>query len=166
MKINTCPLRDAYMFKNKCNISTCKYFTENTARRCLSLDIRFAASDKVSDSELRLYKFPAISPQKIAQLRKMAVIRAENVVRLYVLVGKIEHEQKVWEYVPCPILDTILDRKPLRIRKLGFEPWMLYYLFNREYVVKHAGIEPHELLWMKEYEYQTVAQIIRSSTDE
>lgn len=166
MKKNTCPLREEYIFKEKCTIHTCKYYSSTTNRNCLALDVRFAASDKVSDAELRLYKFPELTPQKISQLRKLSVARSENVVRLYVLVQAIEKEVCKWKYEPTPILDTILARKPLRIRKLGFEPWMLYYLFDREYVVSRVGVEPHELLWMRESEYQTIANVIRSSTDE
>lgn len=161
---HTCPLRESYMFKDKCTISSCKFYTEQTARNCLSLDVRFSASDKISDAELKLYKFPELSPQKIAQLRKSTVERTENIVRLYLLIQKIEHEPRTWDYVPSPIMDTVIARKPLRIKKLGFEPWMLYYLCDREYVIKHVGVEPHALLWMKESEYQTFVNIVRSST--
>lgn len=163
MKAHTCPLRDEYMFKEKCSINTCKYHTDKTARRCLSLDVKFAASDKVSDAELKLYKFPDLTPQKIAQLRKLSVGRAENIVRLYVLIQKIEQESHVWKYEPSPILDTVIARRPLRIKMLGFESWMLYYLCDREYVVKHVGVEPHELLWMKESEFQHIAYLVRSN---
>lgn len=167
MKAHTCPLREQYMFKTHCTINTCKFYSDSTERKCLSLDVRFAALDKVSDAELKLYKFPDLSPQKIAQLRKTSVGRAENVVRLYVLIQKIEQEPRTsWQYEPSPIIDTFLARRPLRIKKLGFEPWMLPYLCNREYVVKHAGAEPHEILWMTESEFLSIANIIRSQLDE
>lgn len=161
---NTCPLRESYMFKDKCTIASCKFYTEKTERNCMSLDVRFAASDKISDAELKLYKFPELSTQKIAQLRKATAERAENIVRLYILIQQIEKEPRTWTYEPSPILDTVIARKPLRIKKLGFEPWMLYYLCDREYVIKHAGVEPHGLLWMRESEFQTIVNIVRSST--
>jgi hypothetical protein len=162
-KIHTCPLREQYMFSTHCTITTCKYHSSQTQRRCLSLDVRFAASDKVSDSELKLYKFPELSMQKIAQLRKTTVARVENIVRLYALIQKIEHEPRTaWKYEPSPIIDTFLARRPLTNKRLGFEPWMLPYLCDRDYVVKHAGVEPHELLWMKESEFHSIANLIRS----
>lgn len=163
---NVCPQRSEYCFKEQCSITSCKYFSEQTERRCLALDVRFSSGEKTTDAELKMYKFPDLSSQKIAALRKNAVGRAENIIRLYVLIQRIELERRVWQYVPSPILDTILARKPLRITKLGFEPWMLFYLCDRNYVVKHTGVEPHELLWMKEVEYQTLANIIRSSNHE
>ncbi len=163
MKAHTCPLREEYMFKTTCTIETCKYYTEHTARKCLSLDVRFAASDKVSDAELKLYKFPHLSSQKLAQIRKLSLSRAENIVRLYVLIQQIDQEQRTsWVYEPSPILDTFIARRPLCTAKLGFETWMLPFICDREYVTKHVGVEPHELLWMKESEFQTIANLVRS----
>lgn len=164
MQKNTCPLRDQYHFKQHCTIKTCKFYTESTKHHCLGLDIRFSAGDKVTDAELKLHKFPELSLQKIAQVRKAAIARTENILKLYGLLLRIENEPQDWQYEPSPIIDTFLMRKPLRIKKLGFEPWMLYYLCDREYVLKHTGIEPHVLLWISESEYLTIVNIVRSTT--
>ncbi len=170
-KIKQCPLEDSYRFRTHCVIKSCKNYSEFTKNKCLGLDTKFAADDKpITDAELLHYKFSDLvdSIREVTNIRKRAVNRARLVVILYKIVthiGEVEKPERGFAYTEGehPIIDRLLDRKPLRIKMLEFKPWMLKFLFDEIYVEKIVGdkFKVRQMLDLKTKEYSNIVSIVK-----
>lgn len=161
-----CPLEDSYRFRKQCAIKTCKNFSPFTPSRCLGLDTKFASDDKtISDGELLHYKFndKEFSIKEVAQIRKKSVEKVKLILSLYRLINHIrEHENPFdsFHYEPgsSEIIDTVLKLKPLRIKLLGFKPWMFKYILDEKYVESVTGpkFKVRSALGLKTKEYSNL----------
>lgn len=142
-----CPLKSFYCFEGKCPLKTCQNNTPVTERGCLSLD-RKERHDKITDTELLYYK---IKPNKeefasksldskfASYIRKRYIASAKGIMTLYLYVQFCKATQKPnknFKYVPGsnPVFDDVINSAPLNIKLLGFETWMLYYLYNPKFL--------------------------------
>ena len=58
MDINQCTLVDWYRFKGRCEVKTCKFFTDKLNSGCLAIERKDTYGKKLlTDRELRYYKF-------------------------------------------------------------------------------------------------------------
>lgn len=147
MEVKTCPLYSGYKFKTKCCINTCKFHTTRTRNNCLGMDITFSAEDKpFSDPELLHYKFPEqeLTVKDVSKIRKKAVDRVKHLILLQHIIGVLAETKSPkdgFNYVPgkSTLIDNLLTSKPLCLKKLHFEPWMLTLLFDDALTTSIAG---------------------------
>lgn len=155
----TCPLKQEYRFKTVCRIRTCKNFSPFTPNRCLGMDIRFSADDKpISDAELLMYKFgdKEMSVRDVSRIRKRSVERLKGTIMLQRLVGIFSEQHNKEEGLDYEegrslLVDEVLGNKPLSIPAVGFQPWMLKLLIDKELTSKLIGpkFKLQDALWMK-----------------
>ena len=167
-----CPLNDDYRFLTQCTIKSCKNFSPFTVNRCLGLDVKFAGDDKpVSDIELLHYKFndKEVSIKDVSYIRKKSVDNVKHILTLHKLISHIaEHETPIsgveYDIGVSPAIDNILNSKPLRIKLLGFKPWMLKFVFDDKYVESVIGnkFKTRHLLGLKTKEYSNIVNIIKT----
>lgn len=142
-----CPLKSFYCFEGKCPVKTCQNNTPVTERGCLSLD-RKERHDKITDTELLYYK---IKPNKeefasksldskfASYIRKRYISSAKGIMTLYLYVQFCKATQKPSKHFNYTlgtndVIDEVLTSAPLNIKLLGFETWMLYYLYNPKFL--------------------------------
>lgn len=166
-----CPLNENYRFRTKCTIRSCKNYSSFTETRCLGLDVKFASDDKtITDVELLHYKFDdrEVSLKDVSNVRKKAVERVKNVLALYRLVSYIADKEDFtegtnYQYGVSPNIDDLLRSKPLRIKLLGFQPWMLKFIFDEKYVKEVVGpkFKIQQVLGLKTKEYSSIVSSVK-----
>jgi len=171
IKIKQCPLNENYLFKTRCRINTCKFFSPTTANRCLGMDIVFSAEDKpVSDAELLYYKFHdrEMTVKDVARVRKKAIDRVKSLIILHRLIQTISEKCEVdqgMSYVPgrSKIVDRVLSAEPLSYPMLDFHPWMLCYLFDEKFITTHVGhkFKLKEALKLKTKDFSAFAKDVK-----
>lgn len=168
--VKQCPLQPDYKFRTQCRIRTCRNFTPCTESRCLALDTRFSSDDKtVSDGELLRYKFgdKEMSVKDVTKIRKRAVDSVMSSLSLYRLISAImerHSREEGFAYVPgqSEIVDRVVTSKPLRIKLLRFEPWMLKFLLDTDFVsgVLETKFKVKDALRLKPAEYTELLNAI------
>lgn len=166
-----CPLYEDYRFRTNCTISSCKNYSPFTPSRCLGIDTKFSSDDKtITDVELLHYKFnnKEISIKEVTAFRKRAVDRVKSVLVLYRLVSHISEKEDFsegtkYQYGKYPIIDELVQNKPLRVKVLGFQPWMLKFIFDEKYVSKVVGpkFKVRQALGLKNKEYISIQEALK-----
>lgn len=169
--VKQCPLNEEYLFKTRCRVKTCKYYSPTTPNRCLGMDIRFSAEDSpVSDAELLRYKFPKeeLTVKDITRIRKKLVERVKSFIALPFLIRKISEtysESDGLKYVKGKSyeVDAVLASPPLSLPVLGFEPWMLPFLLDEKFVAETIGpkFKLQDALKLKTREYTHFVKCVR-----
>jgi hypothetical protein len=134
MKINTCPIVHWYKFK-KCDINTCKNYTQETHSHCLELDRRKPDGTKMySDAELNLYKFKErkISTRLVQMYRKEAIDKVKAILVLQKYIVWLDGHFKERRKFKHEELRNIERKYPLKIRRLGWRNWMWEYALNQD----------------------------------
>lgn len=160
-QVNDCPLVEWFTFKGKCPIRTCKNHTERLSTGCLGIEYKFSSGDKViTDSELLIYKFPGqkMTSRSVSSLRKKTLNQVKYCMVLNEFIQYLEEvvqeQNKNFIYIKGTnkYIDKVLEKSPLRFKRLGYKQWMLPYLADLEYwkdfvakvgvdeKIKHANI--------------------------
>ena len=171
-EIKECPLFPEYLFKTKCTIKTCKYFSPAVELRCLVLSNSVDISNKsISDGELLEFKFfdTEMSEKEVSGIRKKSVEKVKNVIRLYNLFSYLRENYEAKEditYEEGDIVSKILERKPLSIDKLDFELWMFRYLIDDEFINKICGpkFKIKDALLMNKKEYASLVDHVTAQS--
>jgi len=171
IKIKQCPLNENYLFKTRCRINTCKFFSPTTVNRCLGMDIVFSAEDKpISDAELLYYKFHdrEMTVKDVARLRKKAVDRVKGLIILHRLIHTISEKcnaDQGMQYLPgrSKTVDRVLSSEPLSYPMLNFQPWMLGYLFDDQFITANVGnkFKLKEALKLKTKDFSAFAKDVK-----
>lgn len=148
MSTSVCPYQKTFEFSGKCCITTCQFNNNKTKRSCLALDLSPNAGTKADGAvtDLFLLNFKILPDvknfeaknynEKFAEYaRKKAVTASKSNMTLYLYCSWIKQNLEpspTFEYVPNPLLDTILNTFPLNQPELKFEPWMIYYAANEK----------------------------------
>lgn len=126
--MNTCIYVEWYKFK-VCEIKTCKNHSNITPTRCMAIDRRQPSGNKViSDAELHYYKFePSVSTRLVSYQRKTCVERVKKILVLYEFIQYLNKNHKGIQY-EHKRFTYLQNRYPLKVKKLGFKPWMWEFM--------------------------------------
>jgi len=155
-----CPLSH-YAFKTKCRVTTCKYYTEQTQRRCMALDAVFASTKGdqeqgkkkkkkdqpkgLTDVELRLLKLPHLTKRDVLIARKASCERVWAVVALYHAALEAASYQSDDFAEETPITRKIAAHPLFQDPELKLEPWMIPMLLDKEHMSKYGSPKIHLL---------------------
>ncbi len=168
MSVKDCPLHDGYRFKTCCEITSCKFYTERTKHKCMSLDTVFAASEKgITDAELSFLKFPEVDKKAVYAIRKHAQDRVYGVILLYHAAQKCKELHKPdegYHYVrgESAIVDKVVESNVWNIPILRMEHWMLRFIFDKEFMQQVSTTDPklHILFDLKPKELDEIRNIV------
>src|SRR5690606_11198363 len=161
-----CPLNSDYVFISKCRITTCKYYTEKTANRCIGLDNVFAATDKgITMAELTHLKMSNVPKKEIAPLCKQAHerVRAALVLDEAIQSCKNSYKQEdgfyfhvepsVFEYEYTGADASVVKVCESQIStELGLEPWMLRFVLDVRFCAALENVKLNTLFDLTEKE--------------
>jgi hypothetical protein len=138
--MNQCQYVDWYKFNKRCVISTCKFHSTQVDTCCMAISRAAPGGNKsISDQELRYYKFMGeMTTRGVAVRRKKAIKRTKALIAFHRFVEHIrETYEPIVDYAGGDeVLDLALRGYPFKFKRIGFDPWMLTYLFD-PVVYKH-----------------------------
>ena len=173
--IKQCPLEQTYLFKTVCTVTSCKYHSPVVDDKCLILANVVNAEEKsITDTELLRYKFSdtELSEKEVSNIRKKAVDRVKNIVQLYNLISFIRENYSKKEGPTYDeensLISELLNRKPLSITRLGFEPWMFTYFVDEKLVSNVCGprFKIKTALFLKQKEYVDLINLVTTTVGE
>ena len=157
-QVQTCVYIPTFKFK-KCEIRSCKNWSEVTKTSCLAIDRAQPIGNKViSDAEIHLFKFnnAGITGRMVAAKRKRAVTRVKSVLTLHAYIAWIREKFKpeANKFYRGKYVERAELEYPLKISKLGFKNWMWPHIVDintyKQFLGKKEGdcteIELHQLL--------------------
>lgn len=154
---NKCMYVEWYKF-NRCDIRTCKNYSDVTPTRCLGIDrVQPSGTKIISDAELHMYKFSSdkVSTRLVSLKRKKAMNRIKVILVLNEYLNFIRTTHKPENRVYQNEYTTRLEKQfPLKVKRLKFESWMWPHLVDVNNFKKFSlgldgeskEIELHELL--------------------
>lgn len=139
----TCPLEAKYCFIKSCSISTCMYYTKETANKCMLLAARtsfmLADTHKISDAELLRWKGKSLDIQDIQEIKNIrhkACRDAQAILILDRYLRFVESKKpfcRIARKRQISMAAHVLENHfPFFISDLFFKPWMGVYLFSEE----------------------------------
>lgn len=121
-----CPHFDNYPV-NRCCLTNCKYYTEETSHRCMYIDTKLTNTDKgITDAELHLYKLKDLDRKEVAAIRRTCVERIRVAVALAAAMEKCCLMDREVFTEESDKNDRILNH-PIA-KEMGIQPYMLYYI--------------------------------------
>lgn len=156
MNCKQCPLFDGYRFKTKCQVDTCKYYTERTKSKCMGLDTVFSATEKgVTDAELRFLKIPEQTKREAFVLRRDAQEKVQVILALHqaALICREEMDSDVFP-METPVTTKIMQHPLFKDPDIGLEVWMLTYLLDAKFMKRVGNPKIHILFNVSEKELE------------
>ena len=164
MPCNNCPLCDDYSFKTKCRVTSCKFYTEQTKRRCMALDSVFASTSDLTekkaetncgltDVELRLLKFPTKTKREVAAERKRSCEKVRAILTLNQILEDRAYEPDTF-VAENPLTQRILEHPLFQDADLGLEPWMTSMIFDEEFLARFGNPKLHLLFGITDREFE------------
>ena len=127
MDINQCTLVDWYRFKGRCEVKTCKFFTDKLNSGCLAIERKDTYGKKLlTDRELRYYKFGNDLPiNAVSAHRKKMLINVKKVIALYYYIQYIQNNCQIQQIECDENMANLLTKFPLKLKKINVSPVLL-----------------------------------------
>lgn len=131
-----CVFVDWYRFK-RCEVTTCKNWTSRTEHACLGVDrVQPTGNKIISDSELHYFKFydSGISTKYVSIKRKETTQRVKAILTLHSFLRFIStrYGERPKQSFLNPRIQTLEKKYPFKVKRLGYENWMLPYLVSKK----------------------------------
>lgn len=140
----------------KCQIETCKYYTERTKNHCMGLDTVFSATEKgVTDAELRFLKIPEQTKREAFVLRRDATEKVLAILALHHAVNVCREEMDADVFpLETPVTTKIMRHPIFHDPDIGMETWMLTYLLDAKFMKRFNNPKIHILFNVSEKELE------------
>lgn len=147
-----CPTTDITL--KQCPLTSCKYWTERTSRRCMAVDVQ-VGDRGFTTADLQYFKMPEAAIKDVNAARKAALEKANAILCLYACIDTLND---VRVYTPSPHL---LDYDVYRIPELMFKPHMLKWCCDSTYWPYLSKHRMHLLYGMTDDKYQTYCREVQ-----
>lgn len=172
--VQTCVYVPVYKFK-KCDIRSCKNWSEVTKTSCLAVDRAQPVGNKViSDAEIHLFKFnnTGVTGRLVAAKRKRAVTRIKSILTLHAYITWIhsKFQPEEHKFYRGKYIERAEFEYPLKISRIGFKNWMWPHIVNKDVYKQFLGkkegdcteIELHHMLDMTDLKFNTLAEQVKA----
>ena len=174
-QVQTCVYVPAFKFK-KCDIRSCKNWSEVTKASCLAIDRAQPVGNKIiSDAEIHLFKFDkaGVTGRLVAAKRKRAVSRVKSILTLHAYINWIRAKFKPTEpkFYRGKYIERAELEYPLKVSRVGFKNWMWPHLVDtdvyKQFLGKKEGdcteIELHHMLDMTDLKFSVLAEQVKGA---
>jgi len=155
LPVQTCPYVEGYKFK-KCEIRTCKNYSQVTPCQCLEIDrVKTNGNKVISDAELHLFKCGSkgVTTRGVALNRKRAIERAKYLIILHkyleFITGRYEVQGEDSPFIKGKRVQRAQTIYPLGIKRLKFKNWQWHYVVDpvvlEEFLETFPGGECQEI---------------------
>lgn len=136
--IHVCPEDTNYRYTGKCQIRSCQFCTDALITGCLRKTA--SQSTQYSNSELFHYKRSyldriGVNRKNFDAYRRRLEHRVKACIVMAMYITWIKDNIKPIEFIDdfeeYEHIRQVMAQQPLKLRALGFEPWMLPMLFSK-----------------------------------